>query len=155
MCDNQIGCQHQSCNQFRESSKYLLPVVLGDLSNTGKCKQTEVQSILFLLCKSNDIKRHDWWNHYKISSKENIVDALNFFFRSKWAAIDYWDGFSLPSPFFLQKKKKKSLGASPRISMCHNNHVYLFPTPVCSIISYHIISAQPGINMVLSDDEPK
>ena len=41
-CDNQIGCQHLSCNQFMESSKYLLPVVLGDLSNKGKCKQTEV-----------------------------------------------------------------------------------------------------------------
>lgn len=32
----------------------------------------------------------------------------------------------------------KSLGAEPRISMCHNNHVYLFPAPVCSIISYQL-----------------
>lgn len=32
----------------------------------------------------------------------------------------------------------KSLEAEPRISMCHNNNVYLFPTPVCSIISYQL-----------------
>lgn len=32
----------------------------------------------------------------------------------------------------------KSLGAEPRISMCHNNHVYLFPTCICSIISYQL-----------------
>lgn len=42
MCDTQIGCQHFSCHQFKESSKYLLSVALGDLSNKGNCKPTEV-----------------------------------------------------------------------------------------------------------------
>lgn len=67
----------------------------------------------------------------KISSK-----SCMFFFPSKWASTDHSAAFSFTPSFFLLLFK--SLGAEPRISMCHNNHVYLFPTRICSIISYHL-----------------
>lgn len=61
--------------------------------------------------------------------------AACFFFPSKWASTDHSAAFSLHPIFLLLFK---SLGAEPRISMCHNNHVYLFPTCICSIISYQL-----------------
>lgn len=36
LCDTQTGSQHQPCKQFMETSKFLFPVVLGDLSNKEK-----------------------------------------------------------------------------------------------------------------------
>lgn len=124
----------------------VLQSIYGDLkvsisSGAGRPLKQEVGKAHYFYC-ANEIIRSSMNDEATIRpAPKNIIDALHVF--PPLSELQQSIQLVSHSPlkfysFFFCGFFFKFLGAEPRISMCHNNHVYLFPAPVCSIISYQL-----------------